>query len=139
MVRLEEIDEEINKKVAEALEGVGIDGVEIMQNSVAVAGGWLRDHIDYNVKKDGKDTKLSFVMPEYAKYVEYGTPPHFPPIAAIKDWCVKVGIPSEAAYPIAVKISKVGTRPQPFIRPFFNTKLKKVLRENLEKAFNRTA
>lgn len=52
----------------------------------------------------------------YAEYVEIGTRPHFPPVAALQDWVEKVlGLSGEdaqsAAFLIARKISKVGTKP----------------------------
>lgn len=138
MVSLNKLGEEIFKKLVDSMEGVGIDGVEIMQNSVPVASGWLKDHIDYNLKVEGDKIILSYNMPEYGKYVEYGTPPHFPPLEAIEEWCVDKGIDKDAAYPIAKAIERRGTRPQPFIRPFIHQKLAGILAENLKKEFERT-
>ena len=126
------INEEINKKVEFALEGLGIDAVEKLQETAPRATGHLKDHIDFNVE----GYELTISMPEYAKYLEYGTPPHFPPVDAIKEWCIAKGINPKAAYAIAVVISRNGTRPQPWIRPYFNNHLKKDLIRNLTKAFS---
>jgi len=129
--KMANLTDEINEKVKAALEGVGVDGVEIMQGTAPDASGFLKDHIDYNLI----GFKLSFTMPEYAKYVEYGTPPHFPPVEEIREWCKTVGVPEDAAWAIAKAIEKRGTRPQPFIRPFFNNKLLSILKKNLAAAF----
>jgi hypothetical protein len=136
MVRLSHLADDITSKLFDAMDGLGKDGVRIMQDSVAVASGWLRNSINHKVEMNAKGVTLTYEFPlKYTEYVEYGTPPHFPPISAIKEWCVDVGVPVEAAYPIAVKISKVGTRPQPFIRPFVNDKLPRVLEKNLQMEF----
>jgi hypothetical protein len=51
----------------------------------------------------------------YAQYVEQGRPPgSFPPVEAIRAWCVTVGIPPTAAEAIAWKIYHKGITPQPF-------------------------
>ena len=76
----------------------------------------------------------------YAAAVEYGTRPHFPPVAPLKLWVkAKLGITNEAeitsaAYGIARKISKHGTKPQKFIeratdkmRPDFARKFEKTV------------
>lgn len=58
----------------------------------------------------------------YAKFVEFGTAPHYPPLGAIRDWArTKFGIfgarLERAARGIAWKIFHHGTKPQPFLRP----------------------
>lgn len=64
---------------------------------------------------------IQFDLPEYWKYVEYGTKPHFPPISAIEGWIqVKPIIPDsrtgkvpttrQLAFMIARSISKNGTK-----------------------------
>lgn len=54
---------------------------------------------------------------EYAPYVEFGTRPHFPPLDAIREWCVVRGIPVSAAYPIARAIARRGLPERPFLYP----------------------
>ena len=80
----------------------------------------------------------------YAAAVEYGTRPHFPPIAQIKLWVKEKfhgpfardheAAATSIAYAIARKISKHGTKPQKFIeratekmRPDFARKFKKTV------------
>ena len=64
----------------------------------------------------------------YGGAVRGGTRPHFPPSSALVDWVVvKLGIPLPAAkgvaFLIARKISRVGTKPNPYH--------KKVLQSNM--------
>lgn len=78
------------------------------------------------VKQNGKWIEISISLEDYWKYIEYGTRPHFPPIQAIRKWIdVKPVLPrpmkgklptrDQLAFLIARKISKVGTRPKPFL------------------------
>lgn len=78
------------------------------------------------VKQKGKWIEISISLEDYWKYVEYGTRPHFPPIQAIRKWIDvkpvlprpmkgKLPTPDQLAFLIARKISRVGTRPKPFL------------------------
>lgn len=56
---------------------------------------------------------------KYGIFVEKGTGPHFPPVAPLERWAhLKLGAPAGAGFAIARKISKKGTKAQPF---FFDT------------------
>ena len=93
------------------------------------ASGVLSKSINGKVKFDGKYITVSIQLEDYYKYVEYGTKPHFPPIDAIKQWIkVKPVLPrplengklpteNQLAYLIGRKISKVGTKANPFLAP----------------------
>lgn len=49
--------------------------------------------------------------------VEFGTRPHFPPVAPLERWArIKLGKPG-LGFVIARKISVKGTKPQPFFEP----------------------
>jgi HK97 gp10 family phage protein len=84
----------------------------------------------------------------YAPYIEFGTggqvsiPPGWESEAAaargkggtfkdmllaIKDWCIRKGIDSKAAYPIALSILRKGIRPQPFFVPAYEAERPKLL------------
>lgn len=81
------------------------------------------------VKYDGKYLTVSIQLEDYWKYVENGRRSgKFPPIDEIKKWIsVKPVIPrgksgkipteNQLAFLIGRKISKKGTRPQPFVAP----------------------
>lgn len=89
----------------------------------------LKNSIRGIVQQNGKYIVISIEMNDYWRYIEYGTKPHFPPVSAIKRWIsVKPVLPrplpsgklpteNQLSYLIARKISKVGTKPQPFLKP----------------------
>lgn len=93
------------------------------------ASGDLSKSIKGIVKQHGKYIVISISLEDYWKYIENGTKPHFPPIDSIKKWIsVKPVLPrplkngklpttNQLAYLIGRKISKVGTKVQPFLKP----------------------
>ena len=89
--------------------------------------GSLADTASYMTKFNGRYLTISLNLQDYWKYVEDGTRPHFPPIEDILQWIkVKPVLPrkrkgklptqKQLAYLISRKISKVGTKPQPFLK-----------------------
>jgi len=76
--------------------------------------------------------KLTIYAVHYARYVNDGTMPHFPPIEALKKWArVKFG-DENAAYAIQKKIGKYGTKPQPFIDETLEQELVSMFSEALK-------
>lgn len=83
------------------------------------ASGNLIRNASYQLSYNGKCFELVFFLPEYWKYLEYGTKPHYPPIAPIEEWVkVKRLVPStdgkikttrQLAYAIVHKIGINGT------------------------------
>lgn len=55
----------------------------------------------------------------YAPHVEFGTRPHWPPLAAMQPWAGRHGFPKGrlGAFLVARAIARRGTRPHPFMRP----------------------
>lgn len=92
----------------------------------------LKNSIRGIVQQNGKYIVISIELEDYWKYVEYGTKPHFPPLSVIKKWIsVKPVLPrplpsgklptaNQLAYLIGRKISKQGTKAQPFLKPTIN-------------------
>ena len=93
------------------------------------ASGNLSNSIRGVVKQNGKYIVISIQLNEYWKFIENGTKPHWPPVDAIKKWIsVKPILPrplksgklpttDQLAYLIGRKISKVGTKAKPFLKP----------------------
>lgn len=67
------------------------------------------------------NNNISFLLPEYTLFVEYGTPPHviLPKTKKALNW-------RGAEHPVK-KVNHPGTRPNPFIRNTLNNKTKDVL------------
>lgn len=55
----------------------------------------------------------------YGAYVEFGTRPHWPPLAALQPWASRHGFPmgSPGAFLVARAIARHGTKPHPYMRP----------------------
>ena len=93
------------------------------------ASGTLAKSIRGIVKQNGKYIVISIQLEDYWKYIENGTKPHFPPVDAIRKWIsVKPVLPrplksgklptaNQLAFLIARKISRVGTKAKPFLKP----------------------
>lgn len=94
------------------------------------ASGDLVNSIRGIVKQNGKYVVISIQLEDYWQYVENGRKAgKYPPINAIKNWIsVKPILPrplksgklptaNQLAFLIARKISKVGIKPKPFLKP----------------------
>lgn len=94
------------------------------------ASGDLVNSIRGIVKQNGKYVVISIQLEDYWQYVENGRKAgKYPPINAIKNWIsVKPVLPrplksgklptaNQLAFLIARKISKVGIKPKPFLKP----------------------
>ena len=93
------------------------------------ASGDLSKSFKGIVKQNGKYIVVSIQLNEYWKFIENGTKPHWPPISEIRKWIsVKPILPrplasgklptdNQLAYLIGRKISKVGTKAKPFLKP----------------------
>ena len=53
----------------------------------------------------------------YPIYVELGTRPHFPPVDMLKEWARRKLGDENLAFPVALKIAREGTKPNPFLMP----------------------
>lgn len=84
----------------------------------AVDSGRLRNSIRIESFADGLARGVGTDL-DYAKPVEMGSRPHFPPLEPIRQWCRRHSIPESAAYAIALKIAKNGQAPKPYLFPAF--------------------
>lgn len=82
----------------------------------AYTSGELYDSIVVEVTARGLAIYVGSTS-KHAPFVEFGTRPHFPPLAPIRQWCLARGLPESAAFPIARAISERGTPERPFLWP----------------------
>lgn len=77
--------------------------------------GLLRRSITHEVQRTGEGVvgKVGTNVP-YGRYVEEGTRPHFPPVAAVAGWAGRHGI---EPYLVARAIARHGTRARPYLKP----------------------
>lgn len=96
-------------------------GVNITGQAKLDCPVWL-DELQQDIHWDFPEAgRLEFVTEVkadagHAAYVEYGTRPHMPPVAAITPWAVAHGLDPWA---LARHIRFHGTSPHPFLRPAF--------------------
>lgn len=69
------------------------------------------------VRTKPNERKVKFTAP-HSRYIEYGTPPHHPPVLPLQQWARRNGLKNwqSAGWAIAKKIAKFGTMPKPFLR-----------------------
>jgi len=79
--------------------------------------GALRNSISAEKKSFGYQVKADA---PHAIYVEYGTLPHYPPIAPLKAWARRKLGDESAAWAVQKKIGKYGTKAQPFMEPAYH-------------------
>lgn len=77
-----------------------------------------------NINRKFLEKEIVYSAP-HAKWIEYGTEPHFPPIAPLEAWAKrKLGLNDKeaksAAFGIANKINEEGSEPKPFLREAVN-------------------
>lgn len=84
----------------------------------AVDTGQLRASIKVETYSSGFAARVGTDL-TYGKWVEFGSGPHFPPLAPIREWVRRHGLPPEAAYPIALAISRRGTPAKAWLFPAF--------------------
>jgi len=101
----------------------------VAQNSTDT-GKLLGGGIQPKVMPDGS-IEWGYV-PEYAAYVEFGTPPHWVPIEPLKGWARRVLGDEGVAYDVQKGIAENGTDPQPFFRPGVETMRTRLKAINVE-------
>jgi HK97 gp10 family phage protein len=94
---------------------------------VPVDTGNLRRSITHDVSAQagGVVGRVGTNVP-YARYVEEGTSPHWPPVSALAGWAGRHGIP---AFLVARAISRRGTKAKPYLKPALQKNLAAIDRE----------
>jgi len=131
-IDLEKLNQKIKRKITTILMAAGYLIEYDAKNLCPVDTGRLRasihtEPVDWNMVKVGTNVV-------YARAVEYGTVPHWPPIEPLKRWAKRHGLPEQAAYAIQASIAKHGTQPQPFMTPAYmmnREKIKKLIRKEI--------
>lgn len=88
--------------------------------------GSLRRSIHDRIVMTGRLKGIVNVGERYGLFVEVGTRPHWPPVAPLEKWArLKLG-KKGIGYLIARKISRQGTKAQPFLMPALKRNLGKI-------------
>lgn len=88
--------------------------------------GLLRSSITVEGNFSGLYVKIGTNL-SYAAPVEFGSRPHTPPFAPIRDWAEKKGLPAGAIWQ---SIRQHGTKPHPYLKPALDKNIDKI-KENL--------
>jgi hypothetical protein len=130
-------EEDFNKKLNLALEGIKFDLVDSMQNKLTQEHGRdtsaLSASIPANSFVEGADIIIG--MAEHGAYVEFGTLPHMPPVDELEGWAMRKLGDKDLKWALAYAIKKRGTRPYPFIRTTFQNELRDIVNKNLIESF----
>lgn len=90
-----------------------------------IASGELLNNIEFEVIQGDRAFKVNLNLASYWKYIEEGTPPHFPPVSALLKWIEvkpvlprpfdngKIPTPLQLAFAIRHKIGTEGTEGSP--------------------------
>lgn len=109
-----------------AMEGVSNDFMNVLVKTVPVDTGNLKNQIEVEILPNGGGV---ISMPEYGKFVEFGTIPHI-----IRPKNKKALYWKGAKHPVKAA-HHPGTRPQPFIRNAIGTQLRQIIIKNLKRQY----
>lgn len=98
------------------LDGMRIATLLVTRNAKTnspVDQGKLKSSIAPDVRAEGREVQgVVGSNLKYAPYVELGTRPHFPPLAALETWARRHGT---TAYAVALAIAKRGTKAHKYL------------------------
>ncbi len=113
-VRPKDLDREINTIIDKTILRIASDLVNEMKEEAPVDTGRLRQSIQILRKRDN-DIYVGTNL-DYADDVQYGAPPHEPPIVPLKKWVRrKLGKDESYAYAVKSKIKEEGTNANPYV------------------------
>lgn len=117
---------EFRQRWIKTMQGISNDFTNVLVETAPVDTGNLKNQIQVDIREDGSGT---ISMPEYGKFVEFGTPPHIirPKNKKALSW-------DGLEHPVKI-VHHPGTRPQPFIRNAIQTHLKDIIVKNLRRQF----
>lgn len=116
--------EQFNNLWPKVMTGIGNDIVNELVKTCPVNTGFLKNSIRYEVKND---KEVHIMMADYWMYIEFGTPAHIIKAKNVNALHWKSGTKDV----FATVVHHPGTDPNPFIRVMINTKLKKIVYNNI--------
>lgn len=129
------------QKLKLAIEGIKFDLIDSLVSKLTKEHGRdtgvLVSSILKNLSKPiVKDSQGNYIitidMAEHGRYINYGTPPHMPPVEALEGWAQRKLGDKKLAWALAYAIKKRGTRPFPFITVTLHQDFPKILKKNLK-------
>src|SRR3990167_4093527 len=128
---LEELKQKLSANVTEASvkEFLAKSAMEVEKNAKLnspVDTGRLRASINNKVEiGTGRARAIIGTNVTYAPYQEFGTAPHFPPLAAMQPWARRHGFPpgNAGAYLVARAIAQHGTKGKFYMKKGFEQSL----------------
>ena len=127
--------EDFRAKFDIALKGIALDLQESLKSKLTKEHGKDTGLLQGGIIGSSNGNVVTITMPVTGKYIEWGTPPHMPPVDALKGWSRRKLGDENLAWAVAYSIKKRGTRPYPFIRPTFKNDLKGIIHDNFKDAF----
>jgi len=119
---------DIQQALDSAMFAIGQDLRNAFGDAAPFKTGNLAGRIIAEVTSNG----LMFYFVDYAKFVEFGTPPHTITPNTKKALAFKSGGDTI----IVKKVNHPGTRPNPFIRTTLHTKLRGIVQKRLNEVLN---
>ena len=119
----------ITAEVRKEMQRIGNDVQATAREQLKAAGTNASKQLSNSIDVDVKDIPGGISLTvgptvSYGGYVETGTRPHMPPVNAIRDWLsdkrsmrVRGDERDRAAWAIAMKIKRQGTKAQPYMKP----------------------
>ena len=114
---LENAKESTKEKAKEVLWRCMVKMEELAKMRAPVDTGLLKARIHLEPMQSGASEYILSDGVDYGIHVEYGTKPHYVPIAPLLGWAGRVLKDKGAAYAVRAKISQFGIPAQPFFIP----------------------
>lgn len=122
-------DDQKKKLFEKIVYNIGLQLSGGLVENAPVHDGQLRNSIQFDITEDGS---IEFTMVDYAKYVEFGSKPHWTSVENLKKWAKDKLGDENAAYALQKHIAKHGTKPHPFIRVTFREMIKDAIINAIE-------
>lgn len=146
--RLEELGEDLEQATVRGLQSAAARMPSVILESIKTVKPYPPEDTgalsrSVQVETNSKGAAVSINAP-HARFVEYGTRPHFPPVQALAEWAYRKGLadsPEEAqqvGLAIARKIAKEGTKPRHFLkRAIRMMKRRKIVQEEIRRELDK--